>query len=177
MRSASFLASCAVHAVLLFGAAGVIASPVRTGVESGWGGMEICLVAAPRWVEGGAEMRGEGRERSQGIPAPRPGDGSSSTPGTDRTTLYLPGGAQVDADGAQFRNPAPAYPLAAVRLGQEGRVVLEVSVDEAGRPMKVELRQSSGFPLLDQSALKTVRSWKFPVRSQVRVPIRFALKE
>ena len=164
--------------------AGAIAGPVHYGVETGWGGMEVCLVAAPREAaragsnEPGAEGSVGNPGQPQESPAAQPGDGSSPTPGTDRTTLYFPGGAAGGPSETQFRNPAPAYPLAAVRLGQEGRVVLQVSVDGAGRPLNVELRRSSGFPLLDQSALKAVKSWRFDAgRSQVRVPIRFALKE
>ncbi len=82
-------------------------------------------------------------------------------------------------------NPKPPYPLIARRMGVEGVVVLRVLVRENGEVEKVAVSQSSGFRLLDESALKTVRDrWRFlparldgkPVESWVEVPIRFVLK-
>ena len=91
------------------------------------------------------------------------------------------GGARV-AYGA---NPLPSYPLVARRLGQEGLVLLDVLVAPDGSAADVQVRRSSGFPLLDQSAASTVRQrWRFvparrgrtPVESRVTVPIRFRLE-
>ena len=83
-----------------------------------------------------------------------------------------------------LHNPAPAYPSAARRLGEQGRVVLRVLVGADGRPEQVELRSSSGSPRLDSSALETVRHWKFvparqgerPIAAWVLVPISFRLE-
>jgi protein TonB len=81
-------------------------------------------------------------------------------------------------------NPAPAYPPLSRRLGEEGKVVLRVFVNEQGLPAKVELRTSSGFSRLDSVALETVRQWKFvaarrgdqAVTAWVLVPISFSLR-
>lgn len=80
-------------------------------------------------------------------------------------------------------NPRPPYPTLARRRGWEGLVVLMVWVDELGAARSVELHQSSGHDVLDQSALNTVKSWRFvPARrgghtvpASVQVPIRFSL--
>lgn len=124
-------------------------------------------------------------EKSSGLKtahsSPYVGDGSSPVPGRDPTTFYLPGGAS--GTGGRLKNPAPAYPYAAIRQGQQGLVMLEVLVDKTGRPTSVKIHQSSGFALLDQSALWTVRRWKFdpahvgfiPTNARIRVPIRFML--
>lgn len=82
-------------------------------------------------------------------------------------------------------NPPPKYPRIARRRGYEGTVVLEVFVDESGRPKKVVLFSSSGHTLLDKAALKAVRNWRFqPGRidgiseaMNVKVPVRFQLKD
>jgi len=83
-------------------------------------------------------------------------------------------------------NPRPPYPLAARRLGIEGRVLLEVVVRPDGRAARVSVRKSSGYPMLDTSAAGTVRTrWRFiparrggvPVESTVTVPIRFRIRE
>ena len=91
---------------------------------------------------------------------------------------------QARFDANYLRNPAPAYPAMSRRLGEEGRVVLRVFVDIDGRPEQVELKNSSGFPRLDQAAEDAVRRWKFVpakrgdevVATWVAVPIVFNLK-
>lgn len=83
-----------------------------------------------------------------------------------------------------LKNPAPPYPALSRRLGEEGRVVLRVFVDENGLPARVEVKTSSGFSRLDDVALGTVRTWKFvparrgekPVGTWVLVPISFSLR-
>jgi protein TonB len=83
-----------------------------------------------------------------------------------------------------YRNPPPPYPAEARRLKQEGKVLLEVVVSAEGRVADLALKQSSGFPLLDEAALKAVRHWRFkPARlaglmtqTKVQIPIRFELR-
>lgn len=48
--------------------------------------------------------------------------------------------------------PQPVYPPAARRMGEEGRVMLRVLVNEKGRPERVEIQQTSGSPRLDEAA-------------------------
>lgn len=88
-------------------------------------------------------------------------------------------------DVAALNNPKPPYPLAARRLGVEGRVVLRVHVLADGRSAEVRIVRSSGHALLDESALSTVRRWRFvpatragtPVAASVDVPISFRLDQ
>ena len=69
-----------------------------------------------------------------------------------------PSFVEIAADVA----PAPSYPSMALRLRQEGRVLLRVLVDEQGRPTQVTIEQSSGVRLLDDTALKIVQArWHF----------------
>ncbi len=91
--------------------------------------------------------------------------------------------ARFDAD--YLRNPAPAYPPLARRMGEEGKVILRVSVNPQGTADSVEIRTSSGSPRLDEAAQKTVRNWKFipakrgdaAIQSWVLVPIIFKLEQ
>lgn len=91
--------------------------------------------------------------------------------------------ARFDAD--YLRNPSPAYPPLARRNGEEGKVVLRVLVNPQGSADEVEIRTSSGSRRLDESAQKTVRTWRFipakrgelPVQSWVLVPIIFKLEQ
>ena len=114
------------------------------------------------------------------------GTGTGGTGGGGSGTGDGSGGDGSDglARPAYGSNPKPPYPLAARRLGVEGVVTLEVLVRPDGSPAEVRVRGSSGSPLLDDSAVETVRSrWRFiparrgnvPVESRVSVPIRFKL--
>lgn len=91
--------------------------------------------------------------------------------------------ARFDAD--YLRNPPPHYPPLSRRMGEEGKVILRVSVNPQGTADVVEIRTSSGSARLDDSAMKTVRNWRFipaklgdvAVQSWVLVPIIFKLEQ
>lgn len=91
--------------------------------------------------------------------------------------------ARFDAD--YLRNPPPPYPPLSRRMGEEGKVILRVSVTPSGTAEAVEIRTSSGSSRLDESAQKTVRNWKFipakrgdaAMQSWVLVPIIFKLEQ
>lgn len=91
--------------------------------------------------------------------------------------------ARFDAD--YLKNPAPPYPPLSRRMGEEGKVILRVSVSAQGTADNVEIKTSSGSQRLDDSAQKTVRNWKFipakrgdtAVQSWVLVPIIFKLEQ
>ncbi len=88
-------------------------------------------------------------------------------------------------DAAYLDNPKPVYPLISRRMKEEGRVLLRVQVAANGLAADVEIQTSSGSSRLDQSALETVRRWKFvparlgseAVAASVLVPVVFSLKE
>lgn len=89
-----------------------------------------------------------------------------------------------DLSAAYRNNPAPPYPLMAKRRGLEGVVLLAVSLDVHGYPLRVEIKRSSGHGILDETALQSVRKWRFvpaqrggrAVGAEVEVPLRFALR-
>ena len=67
----------------------------------------------------------------------------------------------LNSTGAGGERPQPPYPRIALQLGQQGTVLLLLAVDETGRIISIEVKQSSGFSTLDQSALDFVkRHWK-----------------
>lgn len=57
--------------------------------------------------------------------------------------------------------PPPVYPPLALRLGEQGEVLLRVALDEQGAVQSVELQASSGYARLDAAALAAVRHWRF----------------
>lgn len=60
-----------------------------------------------------------------------------------------------------LNNPAPEYPAAADRQGWEGVVQLRVKVLPDGTAGDIEVKKSSGHKLLDDTAVKAVKGWKF----------------
>ena len=93
--------------------------------------------------------------------------------------------SQPRFDADYLDNPRPAYPPFSLRLKEEGRVLLKVLVNRSGHANSVSIAQSSGYARLDNSALETVRHWRFvpakvgeePQDSWVIVPINFSLRE
>lgn len=85
---------------------------------------------------------------------------------------------------AYLRNPAPRYPLAARRAGEQGTVTLRVLVTRDGLAARVKVEKSSGSPDLDAAALEAVKAWRFTparqgadaVESWMLVPIVFRLE-
>ncbi len=91
---------------------------------------------------------------------------------------------EPDVQAAYKENPKPPYPKIAFRMGAEGTVTVLVEVNEDGTVNAVRVDQSSGNQLLDQSALETIKGWRFRSarkdgamsRSVVKVPITFRLR-
>ncbi len=55
------------------------------------------------------------------------------------------------------------YPAQALRQRQEGTVMLLVQVGEDGAPASVEVKDSSGYPILDRFALQWLKAkWQWP---------------
>jgi TonB family protein len=70
-------------------------------------------------------------------------------------------------------NPKPIYPQEAREKGYEGEVVLRVEVLINGQVGQIEIKRSSGYELLDRSALTTVKRWRFvpAKKGDVAIPV------
>lgn len=81
-------------------------------------------------------------------------------------------------------NAPPPYPLSARLRGFEGVAVIAAEILADGRTGNLKIKSSSGYGILDQSAVEAVKAWKFdparergkPVSAWVEIPIRFVLK-
>ena len=80
-------------------------------------------------------------------------------------------------------NMPPVYPEIARVRGYEGVVFVAAEILPNGRVGSMKIRKSSGYAILDQSALEGVKPWKFePAKKSgksftiwVEVPIKFVL--
>lgn len=77
----------------------------------------------------------------------------------------------------------PQYPIQALRQGQQGEVILDVTINAAGEVVDVKIEKSSGYRILDRAAEEAARKWRFnpgvkdgkPVGGVVRIPVNFSL--
>jgi protein TonB len=88
----------------------------------------------------------------------------------------------IDNTGAGGDRPKPAsYPRIAEELGQQGTVTLRLQVNDVGKVVSVEIQESSGSPILDESAQSWVkRHWTIPPVNGSHfflAPIRYQLKK
>ena len=77
------------------------------------------------------------------------------------------------ANAGHLNNPAPVYPEKARRRGEQGTVQIALLVLADGSVGEIGLARSSGYPDLDESALKAVARWRFVPASRAGVPIDF----
>ena len=81
-------------------------------------------------------------------------------------------------------NPHPSYPLLARKKGWEGRVIIQANIDKKGNVKFIKVSESSGFKILDDVSVKTLKTWKFKpamlgskfVDDTVYIPVKFVLK-
>jgi len=80
-------------------------------------------------------------------------------------------------------NPPPEYPMIARKRNYQGNVVLEVLINKQGKVIDLRVFSSSGYSILDKTAISSVKKWLFEpgmrgndkIEMWVRVPIRFKL--
>jgi TonB family protein len=69
----------------------------------------------------------------------------------------------VGSTGAGGDRPQPPYPPIALDEAEQGTVTLSITGDAGGNVVAVDVKQSSGFPVLDRSAMDFVkRHWRLP---------------
>jgi protein TonB len=120
----------------------------------------------------------------------QPGPASQPAPKTARPALPKP----ADKSGTpapktwtqavrdhlrKLDNAGQFYPADAIARGLEGEVLVLLIIDEAGKVSAARVEQGSGQPILDEAALRAVRSLQsLPADAprQVVLPVRFRLR-
>jgi protein TonB len=88
------------------------------------------------------------------------------------------------ADADYLEQAQKIYPKVSIRLGESGRVLLQVLIGVDGAAHKVEIKQSSGFERLDQAAVRFAQQTRYrpgkkdgqPEAMWYALPIPFELK-
>ncbi|MCH2091728.1 MAG: energy transducer TonB [Pseudoxanthomonas sp.] len=150
--------------------------PLSTG--DGASGMEE---PAPRAASDERPQLVEEKPMPTPVPeAAAPNPPEPTAPAAPGVTL-APGDVPVPIPG---QTPAPEYPPAAMRSGDQGTVLVRVEVGADGVPTSVEVAQRSGSRDLDRAAVNAVRQWRFQpaqrdgqaVAGAVTVPIDFKMR-
>lgn len=127
-------------------------------------------------------------------PEIRPGEPIVLDPGpiaTPGKTAEPPARPMGPSRGARFdprhaSDAQPPYPAAARRLGEEGSVVVHVTIGRDGRVTAASIAASSGSPRLDAAALEqALKRWRFtpaladgaPVEAARDITVRFRLAD
>ena len=93
--------------------------------------------------------------------------------------------AFVIASPLYRENTPPAYPAIAKLRGYEGVVLVNAEILPDGHVGSTAISKSSGYTILDQSAIEAVKLWKFepakkagkPFAIRVKLPIKFVLHD
>lgn len=128
-------------------------------------------------------------ESSQGTEAPLPPPQEETTAVGTGPVAAVPNQPALtpaieEAQPEYSQNPPISYPNRARRKGYEGTVLLEVLVNRNGTVDDLRILASSGYAILDSSAVKSVKTWSFKpakkgkntVAMWVQVPVRFKLE-
>ncbi|GLI35371.1 energy transducer TonB [Desulforhabdus amnigena] len=150
---------------------------------------EVASTASTQTPEPSAAPSAQKSGSEEALPKESPVDtaGTGNSPKSDSGSSAGNGPIQVpfgSGDGPRFvQRVLPKYPRLARELGKEGRVVLQLTIDENGRLAHVEVvsKAGSGF---DEEAVRAVKSSTFlpakrngkPITSIARLPIRFQLR-
>ena len=119
-------------------------------------------------------------------PAERPRQLAAEAPAVEAPPARPAGPVALGGDLAVScpERSAPAYPPLSRRLGEEGKVVLRVELDEQGAVGAAKVATSSGFARLDEAALAAARRWRCtpaqrdgrPARAAALQPFEFVLQ-
>ncbi|MDD4241249.1 MAG: TonB family protein [Smithellaceae bacterium] len=111
--------------------------------------------------------------------------GTASDAGRAQAPAVAPVPAFANAYPLYRENPPPAYPAVARQMGYQGVVYVQAEILTDGRVGRTMIRKSSGYAILDRTALKAVRRWKFepakksgvPCATWAELPIKFVIDE
>ena len=115
---------------------------------------------------------------------PEPEKPKVEHPSAEPVPAVAPKQAKIDAPPKPRKTIRPDYPKGARQRGEQGDVVLEIRVNAAGIVDRVDIVSPSGFPELDEAAVRAARAARFtpaksggsPVASTARLKLDFKLK-
>jgi TonB family protein len=151
--------------------------------------VQVISISNPLTETSKSEKWGMGKKNEEGTVRGRVGDLSPLTGPSGPSMVALKNPSLSDGEvlfvqPKYVENPKPVYPQEARKKGYEGEVILRVEVLQNGRVGQIDVKKSSGYELLDRSALATVKQWKFVPAQKgeksiplwVNIPVKFQLQ-
>jgi protein TonB len=93
----------------------------------------------------------------------------ASAPPLEPLRTAAPIGA-LNSTGSGGERPQPPYPVIAKESGEQGTVVVLLGGDAAGNIISVDVKESSGFPVLDRATVDFLkRHWHLPTNTDSRL--------
>lgn len=129
----------------------------------------------PQAVPTASSTEQETGPQAQGIP--NTGDSKTSVAEKDGIPMFSQGPAVYEIQsGDLLKKVAPRYPVLSRRRGEEGKVILLVTVRK-GQVKETLKETSSGYERLDEAAIRAVKAWQFrgDLDGLFRVPVVFRL--
>lgn len=99
-----------------------------------------------------------------------PATGNAVPSGLPSATTTIKTNASIPASYVDS-NRKPVYPLLSRRQEEQGTVLLRIMVRADGTAGEIYVRRTSGYPLLDESALHAVQNWRFTPASINNKPV------
>jgi len=143
------------------------------------------VIPEKAWVEPAVATNNPAATVAAAEPAAKPsGEAKAGNPGGGIRGGTPGGSGGEDNYPYFFHREMPVYPAAARRMGREGKVVLRLFIDEAGKLQHVEVVESSGFDFT-RAAVEAVKKSTYrpalqngrPVPSRAILPVQFVLKD
>jgi protein TonB len=135
----------------------VVATPSRTPPKN-----DLIVEAKPDTKESPKEIKSDLRlDMALTLPAkPAAVSASSAKINDNHEAVGVKVGAKEklqDCPGIELM----AYPAAARRLNLQGKVMLRLFVSAQGKVTQAEVKQSSGYRVLDEAAIRAAKTWCF----------------
>ncbi|HML89150.1 MAG TPA: energy transducer TonB [Methylomusa anaerophila] len=89
----------------------------------------------------------------------------------DQNSKSQGAGAVQSGSASVLHKVSPGYPSAARKEGWEGAVIVRVLIDVDGSAKTVTVRQSSGYDIFDDTAVRAVAKWRFSPATQGGNPV------
>lgn len=90
------------------------------------------------------------------VEAPKPKPEKHNVPGT----LPPPAAKEAQKQLARMARKEGFYPLEAIKKGWQGEILVQIFLDANGHVIAARVENSSGYPILDEAALKAARALK-----------------
>ena len=174
VRTADILAQEAVPAVSLGGAGfeGSLGGGLGLGGEGGGGGIKLS--------GGGGGLAAAAPSVDVAVPKPA----AKAEIAAPAEPVQVKGGGAIEVEGCIagkiLRRVKPEYPVRARREGWQGTVVVQVVLSSNGTIRSLNVLKSSGYDILDRSAVEAIRGWQFssnvPEGCEGKITMRFVLE-